>query len=304
MTRRMIDARDPEWPARLNELGPMQPPRLLHVEGRQIPPAEKSIAIVGTRRATATGLEAARRFARAFAESGFAVVSGLALGIDGAAHQGALEVDGHTVAVLGSGLDIAYPQRHADLLDRIRVVGTVVTEQPEGALPLARHFPARNRIIVGLSTAVVVIEGGLKSGALITARLGVDANRDVFAYPGSPRNAVAAGPNELIRTGQAALVTDPQQVFDELAPGLVWTEGYRPDGVSELHDDECEVLFSLETAPASMDQVCRATGFPAGRVSLALAKLELRGLCARNRGGGFMVSEAGARTSEALLGEQ
>lgn len=296
MTRTITNGVD-EWPALLNELGPEKPPEKLYVAGRLLPDPERSIAIVGTRRPTIAGLEIAHEMARAFGEAGYAIVSGLALGIDAAAHRGALEAAAHTVAVLGCGLDVIYPQRNHRLKEQIAARGTIVTEQPPGVPPLSHHFPARNRIIVGLSKAVVVVEGGFRSGALITARLALDANRDVFAVPGSPRNAVAHGSNYLIRTGQAALVNSPQDVFDQIAPGVTWTRAYDPEAPCPLGREEAFVLHSLDAVPVSVDQIARATRLPTGDVAMRLAKLEVRGLARRTRTGRYEITDAGLRVS-------
>ncbi len=225
----MTDARilrptDPEWPSRLNELAGDHPPEKLHVRGRLLEPGRTAIAIVGTRRPTVSGIEIATTMARAFAEAGFVVVSGLAMGIDAAAHKACVEAGGHTVAVLGCGLDIDYPRANAKLRGVIANHGTFVTEYECGTEPHAFNFPKRNRIVAGLSHAVVVVEGGTKSGSLITARLGIEYGREVFAVPGNPRNLMSIAPNELIRTGQAALAACPEHVFEVLAPQQAWLE--------------------------------------------------------------------------------
>lgn len=204
------------------------------------------------------------------------------------------------MAVLGTGLDVGYPTRNADLKSRISRCGTLVTEFPLGSPPDAWHFPLRNRIIAGLSTAIVVIEGGEGSGALITARRALDANRTVFAVPGSLRNPMAVGPNELIRKGQAGLVTDPRHIFEELAPGLVWSESVPVRGGQvALEEEERSLLGALDDTPFSADQVCKEFGKPPGEVALTLAKLEVRGLVIR-RMTGYEISHAGARVRAML----
>lgn len=297
MTPRLITPSADEWPDRLNELGPEEPPKQLYLEGKGLPDPARAIAVVGTRRPTTTGLEIAAEMSTAFAEAGLVVVSGLALGIDAAAHRAALEAGGHTVAVLGCGIDVLYPQRNVGLHRQIATRGTLVTEYPPGAPPLARHFPSRNRIIVGLVSHVLVVEGGFRSGALITARIALDANRDVFAVPGSPRNAVSVGPNKLIRTDQARLAGTPQDVFDHIAPGAMWKEPYSPGRGPVLDDDERDVLHSLESVAYSVDRIAHALGRPHGEVALALAKLELRGMAQRTRVGLFQITDAGTRAS-------
>lgn len=298
MNARVVTRSDREWPAQMEELDPQSIPERLFLDGDPLPSKEQCIAIVGTRRPTASGIEIACQFARAFAESGFTVVSGMALGIDAAAHRAALDSGGKTIAVLGCGLDICYPKRNRTLYKTIPTQGTLVTEYEAGVQPHRVHFPTRNRIIAGLCEAVVVIEGGLKSGALITARLAADAGREVFAVPGSPFNAVSLGPNELIRVGEAALVIDPQQIFEVIAPKLVWTSPYSPTGKRpDLNDDELAVLTRLDVIPASMDRLVATTGLKPGAVSLTLAKLQLRGFATRASTGGFAISPAGARAT-------
>jgi DNA processing protein len=287
---------DPEWPSQVSDLGPAEPPTILHLKGRAIPDPDKCVAIVGTRRPTVTGLEIAKEMAVVLAQAGFSIISGLALGIDAAAHRGALEAGGHTVAVLGCGLDVPYPQRNLSLRKQIMARGTLVSEYPVGTPVWPSHFPARNRIIVGLSCAVIVVEGGLRSGALITARLANDAGRTVFAVPGSPRNAVAIGPNELIRAG-ATLATGPDHVFQELAPGITWTKPFEPGDRVELGDEELKVLHLLDAVPVTVDELCASSGFLPGKIALTLSQLEIRGLARRTRTGQFEITEPGLRVS-------
>lgn len=289
---RLIAPGSPEWPPSLDELGPLAPPRALHAEGVELDPTRPAVAVVGTRRPTAAGAEAARRFARAFAEAGLVVVSGLAVGIDAAAHEAALAAGGHTVAVLGCGLDVDYPRRNRALRHEIAVRGTLLTEHPPGTPPRPAHFPERNRIIAGLVRGVLVVEGGERSGAMITARYALDANRDVWAVPGSLRNPYAAAPNHLIRTGQAALVTEPAHVFHELAPGLV--PAAERTGAVPVDPADLPVLHSLDDVPVLAGHVARLTGLTVGGVGLSLARLEVRGL-ARRRGAGYEITEKGAR---------
>lgn len=292
-----------EWPQGLVEFCPAhQSPRELFVEGKPIPEHRECIAIVGTRRPTVAGRDAARTFGRAMAEAGFTVVSGLAMGIDAQAHLGALDVGGHTIAVLGCGLDIDYPRENAALRERIRSEGTLVTEYPLGTEPKPHFFPARNRIVAGLSRAAIVIEGGQKSGAAITARLALDGNRTVFALPGSIRNPFAVCPNELIRVGEATMVTNPQHVFDDVAPSLVW-DGDRVIGsrtIPNVDDFEVRTLMALDDSPAGVEELLKVLDLPAGKISLALAKLEVRGWVRRGFTGSYEVSEGGIRVLNQL----
>jgi DNA processing protein len=220
VNERVISPGDSEWPPRLCELGPHKAVARLFVAGRPLDARARAVAIVGTRRPTAAGIETAGRLAYDLSRRGFVVVSGLALGIDAVAHRAALEAGGTTVAVVGAGLDADYPARNQPLRARIEGAGTVVSEHPRGVPPTAFNFPARNRIIVGFAEAVIIVEGTTRSGAMITARLALDADREVFAVPGSARNAMAAGPNELLRRSQAGLVTEAAHVLEEIAPEL------------------------------------------------------------------------------------
>ena len=302
MSARTLLQLSEEWPDGLTQFCPDDLPTQLHVEGRVIPDQLECIAIVGTRRPTVAGRDTARMFGRALAEAGFTVVSGLAMGIDAQAHQGALEAGGHTIAVLGCGLDIDYPKENASLRERIRTDGTLVTEYPIGTTPQPHFFPARNRIVAGLSRAVVVVEGGARSGAAITARLALDGNRTVFAVPGSIRNPYAVCPNALIRAGEATMVTSPQHVFDDLAPSLVW-DGQRVVGsrkAPDVDDFEIRTLMALDDSPAGVEELYKALDSPPGKISLALAKLEVRGWVRRGFTGTYEISEGGLRLLEPL----
>lgn len=296
--RRITRAHD-EWPPGLSELGSLEPPRALHVYGRNLPLQRPCVAIVGTRRPSIAGLEAAEDIGRALAEAGFAIISGLAIGIDAMAHKAALESGGHSVAVIGCGADLNYPKRNEILRRRLDEDGSVVSEYELGVPPRPHHFPARNRVIVGLSQAVVVVEGAERSGALITGRLALEANRAVFAVPGSRRNPAAWAPNELIRTSQACPVTDPRHIFEELAPDLAWEEKDHGVGDLALDPHDAEVLCTLDDAPTAPDRIHAVLGISPGQLSLSLARLEIRGLatvCAS----GYLVTRTGARARARL----
>ncbi|MFN2389274.1 MAG: DNA-processing protein DprA [Actinomycetota bacterium] len=295
---RVIAPGEDEWPAQLDDLGPAEPPARLFLRGRRLRVVSpRAVAIVGSRNPTAAGLDAARTVARSLAEAGVTVISGLALGIDAAAHQAALDAGGYTVAVLGTGTDVCYPERNAPLQSAIAERGTLVSEHPDGTGSRPYHFPARNRIIAGLAAGVVIVEGTMRSGALITARHALDANRDVFAVPGSIRNPLAAAPNELIRTAGAALVTEVNHIFEELEPELVWSGpvqlGLGPRALG-LDDFETRVLGFLDDTPVSPDRICRELGAQPGAVALALARLEIRGF-AQKRTAGYRITTGGAR---------
>lgn len=211
--RKLLGLFDPDYPSLLQELS--DPPRLLFCEGDLSLLSKPQLAIVGTRHPSMPAREDAYLFARALAESGWVITSGLAAGIDGAAHEGALDGGGETVAVLGCGIDRVYPRQHGQLLARIRSSGLVVSEYAPGTPPRPYQFPIRNRIVSGLSKGVLVVEASLDSGSLITARHALEQNRDVFAIPGSIHNPAARGCHRLLKDG-AMLVETVDDVFDGL----------------------------------------------------------------------------------------
>lgn len=304
MSDRLITPSDAEWPARLNDLAPGAPVDFLFLRGRPLAVDDRTIAIVGARRPTAAGIEAAEMFARGLVEAGFCIVSGLAVGIDGAAHRAALDAGGYTIGVLGCGLDIDYPERNSTLRRRIAELGTLVTEYPEGTPPNTYNFPRRNRIIAALAKGVLFVEGGQQSGGRITVRVALDLDREVFAVPGSIRNPMAAGPNELIRTSSAALVSEVKHVIDEIEPGLVWDASRAAraaGGRIALADDEARILRFLDDTPVSPDVICDRLEMKPGEVALALSRLEIRGLAAR-RSAGYEVTQSGARARMAPIG--
>lgn len=296
MTLRAIDPAHPEWPKKLKEFANEQPIRSLFVEGRPLTSGERAVAVVGSRRPTSAGVHAASVISRGLAEAGFTVVSGLAVGIDAVAHRAALDSSGHTVAVLGCGHGVDYPRANSDLRRRIATMGTLVSEYERDVQPQKFHFPERNRIIAALSAAVVFVEGGLQSGGLITARHAFDAGRDVFAVPGSFRNPLAAGPNELIRTCGARLVTDVAQILEDLAPGLVWSQddSTPPVGDPAVNDVEARVLLFLDESPTPPDRICMDLDMRWGEAALALAALEARGYVEK-RPSGYAITTGGAR---------
>lgn len=297
---RRITPRAGAWPEALcrDRCGTVEAPEELFVLGKDIPPEERCLAIVGTRRPTAAGREMAAEFARRFAEAGFAVVSGLAIGIDAVAHDAALRAGGHTIAVLGCGVDRVYPKENALLRGRIETEGTLVSEYPPGTDSRPFYFPARNRIIAGLCKGVVVVEGTERSGALITARFALDANRNIWAVPGSTRNPMARGPNDLIRAGEARLVTSADHVFAEVAPSLVWSDP-RDSGPPPVSDSEQAVLFELDDDLTPMGRIVSQMSRPTGEIALTLARLEARGMIVKRRGG-YELTTAGARVRSSL----
>lgn len=301
MSRRTITPEDREWPVRLRQMAPLDPPKQLRVVGLPLDVDDKSIAIVGTREPSASGVEITRTLTTGLVEAGFTVVSGLAVGIDAVAHRTAIQVGGYTVAVLGCGLDIDYPRRNAALRAQIEKHGTVVTEYPDDLTPTSYTFPRRNRLIAALAAGVIFVEGGERSGGRITARFALDAGRHVFAVPGNVRSPMAVSPNELIRRAEATLITGVQDVLDDLAPGLIWQRGVEggSQGVAAIEEPERSVLRYLEEQPVKPERVRGDLDLSTGEVALALARLEARGMAMRRRGG-FVLSEAGARTRTLL----
>lgn len=257
--------------------------------------ARPSVALVGARNASAAAVRLARDFAHDLAGEGWTVVSGLARGIDGAAHRGALAGGGaSTVGVIASGIDVAYPPEHADLQEEIATRGVLIAEQPPGTEPLARHFPARNRIIAGLCAGTLVVEAAPKSGSLITARLAGEMGREVMAIPGSPLDARSQGCNQLIRDG-AILVQSAADVIEQLtgftgAPrstfretGPTWQEENAEDGPAPTVPADLAAL--LTRAPIDVDELIRQAGTSTAAVQLALLELELTGELVRHAGG-------------------
>ncbi len=280
---------DGDYPRRLRD-APLAPP-LLFARGMTGILDAPSLAIVGTRAPSAAGAAFARRLARAVCASGISVVSGLARGIDTAAHRGALDDEGTTVAVLGTGIDVAYPPENAALMDMIAQRGCVLSEQMCGTRGAAHVFPRRNRIISGLCEAVVVVEGGLKSGALITARWALEQGRDVGAVPGFPGDFRSAGPNRLLRDG-AFLVEDAVDVLTNVRAlrdaASSPAQGPKIDAHAAVADDEHVRALGLLAASASADEIAVAMGLDAGRVQEILSRLEIDGHVVRDGTGRFV----------------
>ncbi|MEO6387088.1 MAG: DNA-processing protein DprA [Croceibacterium sp.] len=264
-------------------------PPILTIRGDASLAARPCVAMVGARNASAAAIKLARDFAHALSGEGFTVVSGLARGIDGAAHEGALPA---TIGVIASGIEIAYPPQHTALQERIASEGLLIAEQPPGTEPRGSHFPSRNRIIAGLAAGTLVVEAAPKSGSLITARLAGEAGREVMAIPGSPLDARSHGCNQLIREG-AVLVQSPEDVI-ELLRGFDGTprstlreaQPHWFGGYDELLGDEpADVTALLTTAPIAVDELVRQSGTSAGAVQMALLELELAGQLVRHAGG-------------------
>lgn len=286
--RGVMTLADADYPPQL--LQAADPPLLLYLDGRRELLGAASVAIVGSRKPTPQGLENARRLARELGERGWVVVSGLAAGIDGAAHTGALLAEAGTVAVVGTGLDQVYPASHRALAGRIAEHGLLCSEFPVGTPPLREHFPQRNRIIAGLARGTLVVEAALKSGSLITARLAAEAGREVFAVPGSIQSPQARGCHALLRDG-AKLVETVDDVLDEFGPGASPTTRAAAagpdadaDSVEALDDP---VLRALGHEPTTLDALIARCGWPSPELGARLLELELDGRVARLPGGLF-----------------
>ncbi len=273
---------DPAYPPQL--LQTADPPLLLYVQGQAGHLLQRSVALVGSRHATPQGLSNARAFGAALSAQGLVVVSGLAQGIDAAAHEGALQGGAGTVAVVGTGLDRVYPASHRALAQRIAEQGALVSEYAPGTPPLPEHFPQRNRIIAGLSLGTLVVEAALQSGSLITARLASEAGREVFAIPGSIHAPQAKGCHALLKQG-AKLVETAQDILDELGSGL--RQAMLPLGGASAADEAPEdpLLAALGEDPVTLDALIARTGCAADTLMSQLMTLELDGHVARLPGG-------------------
>lgn len=286
-------------------------PFVLYLKGERSLLNRHQIGIVGSRNATRGGLDHARQFAAALSHRGYLVTSGMALGVDGEAHAGALDAGFPTIAVIGTGVDVIYPRQHRGLAARIVENGAIVSDFPPGTAPKAAHFPQRNRLISGLSQGILVVEASPRSGSLITARLALEQGREVFAIPGSIHNPLARGCHHLIRQG-AKLVESVADIEEELTAW--WSADSTPDVVpgqhrmsraqapkaisaprkglltelacpDHLEDREIAVLKALGYDPVSTDDLCVATGLPADKLMQALLMLEMEGLVDAAPGG-------------------
>lgn len=275
---------DADYPVRLR-LTP-DPPPYFYQAGPWVPDARPVVAVVGTRKPTAYGLAVAERFGRDLARMGAVVVSGMARGIDCAAHRGALDAGGTTIAVLGGGADVCYPRDAAPIYRAIRETGAVISEQPPGAEPRSEFFPERNRIISGIANGIVVVEAGEKSGTLITVAQALSQGRDVFAVPGPITSPMSAGPHGLIKDG-AGLALSAESVLTEL--GFVREVSSGPGGKRAVLDGEQERLLGwMGEEPRWAGDLAEACGLPAGQVQGLLTLLELKGLVRQLPGGQYL----------------
>lgn len=286
----IVTLADPTYPRALLEIP--DPPTLLYVHGRIQLLQHPAIAIVGSRNASAQGESNAEQFARSLSNAGLTVVSGLALGIDAAAHRGGLAGPASTVAVLGTGIDVVYPSRNAELAAEISRNGLLVSEFALGTPAAAQNFPRRNRLISGLGRACLVVEAALASGSLITARTAADQGRDVFAIPGSIHSPLSKGCHALIKTG-AKLVESAEDVLSELS-------GFQPSGYAHTAQlapsaPSTGLLAAMGHDPVDVDALCARAGLTAEQVSAELLRLELDGRVAALPGGLYQRLEKARR---------
>ncbi len=279
---------DPRFPPLLREIH--DPPLLLFVVGKAEALLQPQVAIVGSRRCSIDGRHSTQSFARALAQQGFSICSGLARGIDGAAHEGALDASGVTVAVMGTGADQVYPSTHRKLASAIVSKGALVSELPLGSGANATHFPKRNRIISGMSLGLIVVEAAPRSGTLISARLAMEQNRELFAVPGSIRNPLSHGPHRLIQQG-AHLVDAPEQIVEHLQSLLgsqlallkesaasMTPSASMPRVAPGLPPEQTKLLEAMGFDPVSVETLVERTDLPLSTVQTALLSLELQGV--------------------------
>jgi DNA processing protein len=282
----ILTDQDPAYPRMLREI--YDPPGILFMRGEILPPDAIAIAIVGARHATHYGLAQAERLAGSLARAGITIVSGLARGIDAAAHRGALAAGGRTLAVLGGGLLNMYPPEHASLADEVATHGAVISEAPPRSPPLAGAFPQRNRIISGLSLGVLVVEASTQSGALISARHAMEQGREVFAVPGRVDSRMSRGCHRLIRDG-AKLVETADDVLEELGPLVAPTTSADGEAVHHpaellLNEVEQQVLAIITNEPVTIDHVVVTSKLPTSTVLSTISILEMRHLIRRLSG--------------------
>jgi DNA processing protein len=265
---------DDEYPRRLKEIA--QPPPVIYLRGTLKPEDDWAVGIVGTRRMTSYGRIITEDTAHLLAANGVTVVSGLARGVDAVAHNAAVRAGGRTIAVLGSGVDRIYPPEHRKLAEQIMECGVLLSDYPPGTPPEASNFPPRNRLISGLSLAVLIVEAGVRSGALITAQFAAEQGRDVFAVPGNINAPHSAGPNRLIRDGAIPLL-DPRDMLETLNLEQV-PEFQAARSVLPAEPKEARLLEILGSEPKHVDELTSLAGLPIEEVSAALTMMELKGM--------------------------
>jgi DNA processing protein len=275
---RVITYADPDYPPPLREIH--DPPMVLYVKGRNIPRKSAFVAVVGSRNPTPYGLKTAEKIGQGLARRGVGVASGMARGIDSAAHWGCLSGRGFTLAVLGTGIDTVYPYSNRKLYENIIRKGAVLTEFPLGTPPEPKNFPIRNRLISGLSRGVVVVEATMRSGSLITASVALEQGREVFAVPGSVHSFKSTGCHFLIKQG-AKLVESPDDVLDELGmnyPFAPKTDTFKEKSVPALEDSERALYEIIGDYPLHIDEIAREGNMQPGEVSSLLTRMELKGI--------------------------
>lgn len=288
LEQHIIVRSDPRYPPLLREIH--DPPLLLFVVGKPEALLRPQVAIVGSRRCSVDGRRNTQSFARALAMQGFSICSGLARGIDGAAHEGALDASGVTVAVMGTGADQIYPIAHRKLASALVSKGALVSELPLGSGAIASHFPKRNRIISGMSLGLIVVEAAPKSGTLISARLAMEQNRELFAIPGSIRNPLSHGPHRLIQQG-AHLVDAPEQIVEHLQSllgsqlalleehaAIIKPGDSKPTLATGLSSEQVKLLGAMGFDPVSVETLVERTTLPLSTVQTGLLSLELQGV--------------------------
>lgn len=267
---------DSQYPALLREVP--DAPAVLYIRGSLLPTDQLALAVVGTRRATRYGHDATHRISTYLARQQVTIISGLAQGVDTAAHRGALDAGGRTIAVLGCGIDLIYPSENAELAQEIIQNGAIISELPIGTPPSGKNFPRRNRLISGMSLGVLIGEAPIRSGALITAEAALEQGRDVFAIPANIFNPMGTGSNQLIQEG-AKLVMRAKDILDELNIAYTKEETRtQTQAIAPESDLEAALLQHIETDPIHIDDLIRLTGLPSGEVTATLTILELKGV--------------------------
>ncbi|MGI6367465.1 MAG: DNA-processing protein DprA [Anaerolineae bacterium] len=272
---RVLTWQSPEYPRLLREID--QAPAVLYLLGELEPVDELAVAVVGTRSPSSYGKAVTEQLAVGLAANGVTVVSGLALGIDGIAHRAALDAGGRTLAVLGNGLDTIYPARHRSLAERIQGEGALLSDYPLGTRPEAHNFPARNRIISGLTLGTVVVEADRQSGALITLRYALDQGRETYAVPGNVLARTSLGTNEAIQRGEAKLVTGVEDILSELNLSMIVEQRTVAEQVPG-NANEALLLQAIGSDAVHVDELARSTGMGSGDVMSTLLMLELKGM--------------------------
>ena len=280
---RLVTFWDEDYPSRLKTIS--DPPLVLYVKGEKSPLYDYSVAIVGTRACSDHARRMTPRIAGELAASGVTIVSGMALGVDSLAHIGALQAGGRTIAVLGSGIDVIYPPSNRKLFERIISQGMVMTEYAPGVTPDQHHFPQRNRIISGICLGVVIVEAGLNSGALITAKLALEQGRELFAVPGAAGLPRSAGVNRLLKDGTATMVESAEDIKEHLRSQLAPVLNVQATmALPQLDGKEMQVYKLLEHGPLIIDDLIRQSGVGAVEINKILTLMQLKGLLKRYPG--------------------